>query len=759
MTTVPATVQERFSVPGPMNRPRQQSTGFGLADVMRIIKQRFFLIFFVWLLMIGLTIGGTALAARYFPLYEASALLMVEQSGSAGTDPLERNQLAQTNDAVLRFLKDQAAFIKSQTVLEHALLDAGVKNSQWYRDIDEADKRIKYLSEQLVVVPLEGTSLLQIMIRTKSQNDPHRIVNAVCSSYLVLTEEHNRSAYRDRIEAQSKEADAAKQEVTAKLDEIQRFIDEINQPGVVVGYNFLATRIQELSEVLAQLRAQKEQYAALWESYNQVRPGELAISPQMRQLVESDPQVLQLAAQQRAFEQERRLQLEKFGESHRYVTEINNRLEDIENELTRLRDTRLLEIQRYQRDQAQLAYLNAQNTELSMNETYEDLLAQQRDLDRQIARYQTLQTELKILEDRSQEVQRFLNDLKEYVAQKSTINVRRYADAAPPLERFFPNWLIMVPAGTVLGLGIAVGLAFLVELVNTRVRTPVDLTRHVNLPVLGTVPDVDDEEVDIEVIEKAVLEKPRSMMAEAFKTIRTNLFFSAPAERQRSMMITSSQPEDGKTTIATNLAATIAQSARRVLLIDANFRRPALGRVYESANGAGLSNVLIGQKSLEDVVIKTSLPNLDVVTSGPIPPNPVELLGSDQMRQLIDHARQHYDQVIFDSPPVLLVSDALVLSSMVDGVILVVRAQVNSRGVVNRARELLERVNAHVFGATLNAAQSRRGGYFREQFRTFYDYQPEAPGLEADERTLLPPGDSSRNDANDSDGNDDADES
>lgn len=730
MTTMPATVQERFSLPGPPMRPGGASAGFGPADIFRIIKQRLFLIIFLWMFFIGLTVAGTALAAKYFPLYEASALLLVEQQ--LGEDPLNIIRLADTTDAVNRFLKDQAAFIKSQSVLERALLDVEVKSSAWYREIEEADMRVKALNDDLVVLPREGTSLIQIMMRTKNQSDPHRIVNAVVTSYLALLEERTKADYRTRVDETARDSDLAKQAVTQKLEDIQEFIDEINQPGVVVGVNFLAGQIQEMDKVLAQLKVQKEQYRGLWDSYNAVNPGELAISPQMRQLVENDPQVYQLANQKRGLEAERRLRMMEFGPEHRYVTEINNRLANIEQELNALREIRLREIQQYQRDQTYLAYLNAQNAELSMREKYEDLLAQQRDLDRQLAHYNTLQTELRILEEKAERLDQMHTELRQFLNRQSTINVRRYADASPPIERFFPNWFINVPVGAFLGLALSMGFALLIELVNNRVRSPMDVTRHAHMTVLGTVPDVDDEEVDIEEPEKAVMEKPQSMMAEAFKIIRTNLFFSAPADRQRTLMLTSPKPEDGTTTIAVNLAATIAQSARRVLLVDANLRRPAVGPLFGSQNGAGLSNVLIGQKSLSEVCRPTSLPNLDVLPSGPVPPNPGELLSSPQMQDLIAEASTRYDQVIFDSPPVTVYSDPLVLASLVDGVILVIRAHQSHRGVVNRARTLLERVNARLFGATLNAAQSRRGGYFREQFRTFYDYQPEPSELESD---------------------------
>jgi capsular exopolysaccharide synthesis family protein len=271
------------------------------------------------------------------------------------------------------------------------------------------------------------------------------------------------------------------------------------------------------------------------------------------------------------------------------------------------------------------------------------------------------------------------------------------------------------------------------------VRTTRDVIRYLNVPILGTVPDADDEEVEIECIERAVRDVPHSMVTEAFRAIRTNMQFSAPAERMRSVVVTSPKPEDGKTTVACNLAASLASSGRRVLLIDANFRRPAIYRFFEGVPPEGLSNILVATGRLTDHVVKTNLGNLDVLGSGPTPPNPAERLGSKFMRDLLEEAMAHYDQLIIDAPPVLLASDASVLAQAVDGVILVLRARENSRGVAQRAVSLLNHVSAHLFGVVLNAAQIRRGGYFREQLRTFYDYQPDE-ALETDSRSeALPP--------------------
>jgi len=306
-----------------------------------------------------------------------------------------------------------------------------------------------------------------------------------------------------------------------------------------------------------------------------------------------------------------------------------------------------------------------------------------------------------------------------------------------------PNWKINLPAGSVLGLILGVGLALLLELMDTSIKTSRDVPRHVHVPILGTIPHVDDEEVKIDQVELASRTAPRSMVAEAFRAIRTNLLLSSPAERQRTVLVASARPEEGRTTVAINLALSIAQNGRRVLLVDANFHRPAVQQFFPNAKGTGLSNILIGQARLADAAVTTDLPNLDVLTSGPIPPNPTELLAGPYLSRMITEALERYDQIIFDGPPVLLVSDGLVLAGVVDGVILVCRAKATSRGVALRGREQLERVNGRIFGAVLNAAQVTRGGYYREQIRSYYEYQPEE-SLTATSVPVLPPQDDSK---------------
>ncbi|WP_125771774.1 CpsD/CapB family tyrosine-protein kinase [Companilactobacillus furfuricola] len=209
---------------------------------------------------------------------------------------------------------------------------------------------------------------------------------------------------------------------------------------------------------------------------------------------------------------------------------------------------------------------------------------------------------------------------------------------------------------------------------------------------------------------------PMSTVSEQFKTIRTNIQFSSVDKKLKSILFTSSARSEGKSTVSNNMAVTQAKQGDRVLLIDADLRRPIMHKTFNLNNGYGLSNYLSGNARLEDIVQRTMIDNLFVITSGPIPPNPSELLGSVRTQQLLDSLSQQFDLLILDAPPVNAVTDSQVLGSMVDGVILVIPQGIAKKSGVARAKQLLETVHANILGFVMNrvseTSSSKYGGYY-----------------------------------------------
>ena len=207
-------------------------------------------------------------------------------------------------------------------------------------------------------------------------------------------------------------------------------------------------------------------------------------------------------------------------------------------------------------------------------------------------------------------------------------------------------------------------------------------------------------------------DQPQSPISEQYRTLRTNIQFGAVVNDLRSLIISSPGPSEGKSTTAANLAIAFAQQGKKVLLVDADMRKPTTHYTFRIANTFGLSSVLIGEKSIDKTAQSVNIPNLSVLPCGPVPPNPAELLGSRSMQQFINSAEENYDLVIYDTPPVIAVTDSQVIASSVDGVLLVVRSKHTEKEAVVKAKELLVQAKANILGVVLNDRELKEANYY-----------------------------------------------
>jgi len=219
-----------------------------------------------------------------------------------------------------------------------------------------------------------------------------------------------------------------------------------------------------------------------------------------------------------------------------------------------------------------------------------------------------------------------------------------------------------------------------------------------------------------------VIDDPRSYIAESFRVLRTNLHYANPDAPLRRLLVTSAGEGEGKSTTVANLGACYAQTEQSVLLIDADLRRPTLSSRFGLPNTPGLSSYLGGNALLEAVIQKTSVPNLSLLASGPTPPNPAELSGSRRMREMLDALSERFDVIVIDSPPVLAVSDAGALASIVDGVLLIVGSGAVPRPALRRAKDAIEAVHGRIVGAVLNRFDPTAQGYSRKYYDRYDSY-------------------------------------
>ena len=216
-------------------------------------------------------------------------------------------------------------------------------------------------------------------------------------------------------------------------------------------------------------------------------------------------------------------------------------------------------------------------------------------------------------------------------------------------------------------------------------------------------------------------ENPKSPTAEAYRTLRTNIQFSNIDKEIKTIVVTSSGPGEGKSTVTANYAVTLAQNEKKVLLIDADLRKPRAHTVFNVPNVNGLTNAVAESVDYKKIVQATGIEGLDILTSGPIPPNPSELLGSKKMKAFLESIKEDYDMIILDSPPVGLVTDAAVLSNAVDGTIIVCAVGQAIKEAASNAKELLDKVNANILGVVLNKIPLNDGGYYKYHYYQHYN--------------------------------------
>ena len=307
-------------------------------------------------------------------------------------------------------------------------------------------------------------------------------------------------------------------------------------------------------------------------------------------------------------------------------------------------------------------------------------------------------------------------------------NIQVLDQAEPPARPHRPNKQLNLLLAAVIGLFLGVGMAFFFEYLDNTVKTPDDVEEMVGLPSFGMVPEISQERRNLLAagksypVELITHGHPKSMLSEAYRNIRTSILLSFSEKPPKIIVVSSPNPAEGKTTTAINTAIALSQTGGRVILIDADMRKPRIHNIFAKDNGIGLSSFLSGNIQLESIIRSSKIPNLSYIPSGPIPPNPSELLGSTLFKNMIQSLGNQFDQILLDSPPVLGFADSTILSTLVDGVILVVVGGKTPKENLQRAKEMLFQVDARILGVVINRVDIRRSVYGSYYHRYHYYY-------------------------------------
>ena len=570
--------------------------------------------------------------------------------------------------------------------------------------LTDAELIAQMIRNNLSVTPITNTKTVYIYYTNKYPAMAKMVVDAVVQAYKdeMLEIKHSTSNYA--LQWMTAKADEERKKLEKSELALQRYKREHDLVTVENKLAVYPQRLAEFSKQLSDAQAEQKEYEALYAKIKATGEDYKNIETIP---VFADSKVLQnLRDKVYSVEQKVKELSKKYGYKHPIMIQAKSErdllLKEQRFEINRIIEATKNAYELAKSREKNLKKLLAESKAgmLDINERFMQYTIMKREVDMNRAIYDNLTSSIKTANVTEQS-----QDVKIWVIEKAEV----------PMYPSSPRKRRNLALGLLLGLFGGTGLAFFVEYLDNTVKTAEELERHFQLTVLGSVEEI---KVKGETIESYLVHNPLSPLAESYRLIRSGLLLSSPDHPPRSLLVTSMAPKEGKTATTANLARILAQSDKKVLIIDCDMRRPRMHALFSQSNSYGLSNYLTGDRHQSLVQI---IPDeqLSLITAGAIPPNPAELLNSDGMQQLLDQMLDDYDFVLLDSPPIQSVTDSLTLSRLVDGTVLVVRSGKTTYDTLDNGMKKLREVNAHLLGFVLNGFSKSGGdsGYYG-----YYDY-------------------------------------
>ncbi|HEX6240123.1 MAG TPA: polysaccharide biosynthesis tyrosine autokinase, partial [Polyangiales bacterium] len=549
--------------------------------------------------------------------------------------------------------------------------------------------------------PIKSSRLVDVGFVSADPELSARAANQLARDYVARNAESRRANLTSSITWLDQELERQRGRVEASERAMATYRERQNALSLQDSQNIVVARLNSLNDAVTKARTTLAQKESLYEQVKGLTAVEAADTiPAIQQ----NKYIQSLKSHVADLERERANLAERYGERHPEIIKVNASIRDsrrqLESEISKALDGI--------RNDFQTALAEERSLERSLEEQKGAVLT----LSRKNVSYTVLEREA---QSNRQVYESLLQRQKELqvLASSRGNNVRLVDEAEVPRAPFVPDIKRSLVLATLAGLALALALVGGLTYLDDTVKTPEDVAQKLQVPFLGMVPKVPAA--------KALLsgDVPHTF-GEAFRSLRTALAFSNGAASGRVIVVTSSQPLEGKTTTASNLAIALALGGEKVLLVDADLRRPNLHKTLGIENTVGLSHLLTDQASARDAIRQCSTPNLWVMTAGLVPPNPSELLASDRMKALLSPTHGWFDWVIVDTPPVLAVTDAVILAPLAAGVAFVIRSEMTPRRHVRRALETLMTGQPKLHGIVLNGVDLERNKYY---YSRYYGYE------------------------------------
>lgn len=645
------------------------------------------------------------------------------------------------------FFETQKQLLRSRSLAELVVRKLRLQDNPDFLGVaKEARARFKAVPVETAAAAVQGrlevenvrdTRLVRLRVRDSDQDRAQLLANTIAETYIEKSLQDRLGSGTRALEWLSTQLEGLKKELEQSELALYRFREDNHSLSASLSerQKIIGSQLQTYNETLTELRTRKVQTEAKLSVLKEMLriEGNESLAQVESSPLANDPLVVDVRNKYNAADATLQKLLVTYGNAHPLTLAARSELEALRAQMreqvgsiVRMTEASVRELDRAEQGiQQALDQVNQQGLELSLQE-----------ID-----YTRLERERKSKTD-------LYNVVMNRAAETDLTHALRVANARVvdrairPTVPVSPKVRMLVALGLLLGLALGVAAALLAGQLDNKVRTVAQVEAR-GVTVLGVLPGVEGKNSEgpaygqarsrrprpaLEDRDLVVHREPRSSIAECCRTIRTNITFQSADQPVTTLAVTSAMPRDGKTTVSVSLAITMAQSGRRVLLVDVDLRKPRLHRAFGLAQGMGVTSILAGEATLDQAAKTTEVPNLSLLQCGPLPPNPAELLHTKRFKALIEEARSKYDTIIFDTPPLAAVTDPAIVATQVDGTVLVVRSRKTARASVDAALRHLRSVNATVIGVVLNDVDLSNSPYgaYHAYYRGYYGEEPPA---------------------------------
>ncbi|RLC01162.1 MAG: hypothetical protein DRH90_16790 [Deltaproteobacteria bacterium] len=725
-----------------------------LRDYLRVLRKRRWVIISIFMVIV---LGVAVHTFTATPIYEASSRIVIEKENpnlvsiqevmavdSTGTDYYQTQYKIIESRVVARDVIERLDLANSPEFLPppedsvvaqvkgwvNGLLTGSI---EWFRSLintgeigpvhdaspgDGAAQDSELVTDflqRVEVSPIRNSRLVDIRLEAKDPVMAARMANDLVRAYINQNLEIKLSATKDAVQWLSDRISEERAKVEQVENDLLRYkekhqiITDFSNDAELITAQKLATLNQQVVEAESK-RVETET------RYQQALA--LDDTPDM---LDSIPEVLandlvkEIKRMEVALYNRMSELSKKYGKNHPQMVAINSELVD-------LKKRKALESRRVVnslKNEYQLSVAKEESLKKALARQKKESLA----LNKKAVQFGVLKRQA---ESSRQMYDLLIKRFKEtsLTEEMKTGNIRIIDQAEVPVYPVKPRKKLNILLAVMVGLFLGIGIAFLLEYMDNTIKLPEDVTDFLKVPYLGPVPAFTmNGALDDIPAELISVHSPKSTASEAYRGLRTSILLSSADKKPRVIMITSAGPLEGKTLTASNIAVIMARSHQSVLLIDGDMRRPRVHKVFQVAHKKGLSGILVGTDKAADTIVKTPVKGLYLLPVGPIPPNPSELIGSKTMGRFISSLKEKFEIIIIDTPPLTAVTDALVLSQFVDGVMLVTRTGTTPRQVIKTGLEQLQAAKANILGVVLNGVNTGKDSYYYSQY--YYSYYGE----------------------------------